>query len=251
MERDDAENAVALLTWERIGARLAAGAAAILPIGAGAKQHGLHLPMSTDQILAEHLARAISRNMDALVWPALTYGHYPAFTRYAGSVSLSAATFESVVGELVEGLIGFGARSVIVLNTGLSTIAPVDRAIAAALYPGRIIHIKAFSGPRYEKAAADVRQQKHGSHADEMETSIMLALAPHLVDMARARASPQLPGGPRPGPLDPSDPASANYSPSGSFGDPRLATLQKGRMLLEAIEADVRAAAILHHRQQY
>ena len=251
MARDGAENTVALLTWERIAERLAAGAAAILPVGAGAKQHGLHLPMSTDQILAEHLARVLARDLDALVWPTLTYGHYPAFTRYAGSLSLSAATLETTVGELVEGLIGFGARSAIVLNTGLSTIAPVDRAIERASRPGIIAHAKVFSGSHYAKAASELRQQSYGSHADEMETSIMLAVAPHLVDMARARAPPPLRDAPQPGPLDPSDSASANYSPSGSFGDPRLATLQKGQMLLEAIEADIRAVAILHHRQHY
>ena len=47
------QNHVSRLTWKNVSARLAAGAAAILPIGAGAKQHGVHLPMATDQIQAE------------------------------------------------------------------------------------------------------------------------------------------------------------------------------------------------------
>ena len=48
------------LTWDQVKARLAGGAAAILPIGAGAKQHGLHMPMATDQLFAEYFARALA-----------------------------------------------------------------------------------------------------------------------------------------------------------------------------------------------
>src|SRR5262245_36655203 len=102
--------------------RLAAGAAAILPIGAGAKEHGLHMPMATDAIFANYFAHALARKTDALIWPTLTYGAYPAFVAYAGSVSLSDATFAAVVTEIVDALIGFGARRVLVLDTGLSTI---------------------------------------------------------------------------------------------------------------------------------
>ena len=66
----------------------------------------------------------------------------------------------------------------------------------------------------------------------------MLALAPHLVDMARAEASPALTHE-TPGPLTPSDTASPNYSRSGSFGDPTLATRAKGEILLAAMVDDM------------
>ena len=66
----------------------------------------------------------------------------------------------------------------------------------------------------------------------------MLALAPHLVDMARAEESPALKHE-VPGPLTPSDPNSPNYSRSGSFGDPTLATRAKGEALLAAMLDDL------------
>jgi creatinine amidohydrolase len=66
----------------------------------------------------------------------------------------------------------------------------------------------------------------------------MLVLAPHLVDTARAEASPALKHE-TPGPLTPSDPASPNYSRSGSFGDPTLATRAKGEILLKAMVDDM------------
>ena len=71
----------------------------------------------------------------------------------------------------------------------------------------------------------------------------MLALAPHLVEMARAEPSPAI-GQEAPGPLTPSDVNSPNYSRSGSYGDPTLATSAKGEILLAAMLDDIREKAI-------
>jgi creatinine amidohydrolase len=70
----------------------------------------------------------------------------------------------------------------------------------------------------------------------------MLALAPQLVDMSRAEPSPAL-GFEAPGPLTPSDVNSPNYSRSGSYGDPTLATSAKGDILLAALLDDLREQA--------
>jgi creatinine amidohydrolase len=230
---------VAGLTWDKVKARLGTGAAAILPIGAGAKQHGLHMLMAADQAFAEHFSRMLAEKIDALIWPTLTYGVYPAFTGYAGSVSLSGRTFQPVVTEIVDALIGFGASRVLILNTGLSTIEPVEAAIRASRHPEWVRHLKVFAGSRFEETARALKQQPYGSHADEMETSLMLAVAPELVDMTRAAPCPFSPTGPHPGPLSPDDPSSPNYAPSGSFGDPTLASADKGRRLLAAILEDL------------
>ena len=234
---------VAGFTWDQVKERLAAGAAAILPIGAGAKQHGLHMAMATDQVFAEYFSRALAERIDALIWPTLTYGFYPAFVAYAGSVSLSNRPFQAVVTEIANSLSGFGARRVLILDTGLSTIAPVDAAIRASREPALIRHLKVFAGQRFEATVRTLKQQSYGSHADEMETSLMLAIAPELVDMARAKASPVSPEGPSPGPLSPDDPSLPTYSPSGSFGNPTLASAEKGSRLLAAILEDLVEAA--------
>ncbi len=234
---------VAGLTWDKIKDRLAGGAAAILPIGAAAKQHGLHMPMSTDQQFADYFARALAERIDALIWPTLTYGFYPAFVAYAGSVSLSGATFQATVTEIADALIGFGARRLLILDTGLSTIAPVDAAIIAARDPSRIRHLKVFAGPRFEATVRALQRQPYGSHADEMETSLMLAIAPEWVDMTRAEPMPFSPNGPSLGALSPDDPSAPNYAPSGSFGDPTLASAAKGSRVLAAIIEDMVEAA--------
>ncbi len=237
MVADTDRHFIERMTWDQVARRIDEGATAILPIGAAAKQHGLHLPLNTDRLQAEWLAARMAATVDALIWPTLTYGHYPAFVEYAGSACLSAATFEKLVHELAAAILAGGSRRLIVLNTGISTLAPVDRALAR-LDAGKVKHVWAYGGPRYPRIASELAQQDHGSHADEIETSVMLALAPHLVDMTRAEASPSI-AKKSPGPLTPTDESSPNYSPSGSYGDPTLATPAKGQLLLAAMLDDL------------
>jgi creatinine amidohydrolase len=237
-------HAVAKMTWDAIEARIKTGAVALLPIGAGSKEHGLHLPMNTDQIQAEFFAARIAEKIDALIWPTVAYGHYPAFVDYPGSSSLSAPVYESLIAEIAAGILASGVRALIVIDTGISTIAPTERALAS-FKPSDVLHLRVHQGARYRAAASRLAEQRHGSHADELETSLMLAIAPHEVTMARAEASPAdrinvL------GPLTRSDSSSPSYSPSGSFGDPTLATRAKGDVLLAAMMEDV-----IGHAQQF
>lgn len=224
-------------SWDEVARRIENGAAGILPIGAGAKEHGFHLSMNTDRIQAEWLAAKIAERVDALIWPTVTYGYYPAFVEYAGSASLSASVFEAMIGEIAAAILNFGCRALLVLDTGISTRAPVERALAR-LDAGKVRHLRIHDGLRYRDAAARLAEQSHGSHADELETSVMLALAPDLVDLSRAEASPAAAHGIA-GRLTPSDPSSPNFSRSGSYGDPTLATRAKGEVLLAAMVEDV------------
>jgi hypothetical protein len=128
METDPHRHFIERMHWDDVARRIDGGAIAILPIGAAAKQHGLHLPLNTDRIQAEWLAGKIAEKIDALIWPTLTYGHYPAFVEYAGSSSLSIATFEALVREIAGQILNGGCRKLLVLNTGISTLAGRSRA---------------------------------------------------------------------------------------------------------------------------
>lgn len=237
METDSSHHFIEGMRWDEVARRIRDGAAAILPIGAAAKQHGFHLPLNTDRIQAEWLAARLAVRFDALIWPTVTYGHYPAFSEYAASGSLSAPTFEALVREIAAGILGSGCRTLIVLNTGMSTLAPVDRALTR-LDTSRVKHLWIYGGTRYPRAARELAEQSHGSHADELETSLMLAITPQVVDMARAEGSPALKQA-TPGALTPSDENSPNYSRSGSYGDPTLATPAKGEALVAAMLDDL------------
>lgn len=239
-------NLVADLTWDRVAARLRAGAPAILPVGAEAKEHGLHLPMGTDRLQADWLALELARRIDGLVWPCVGYGFYPAFVPYAGSCSLRAGTFQAVIAELAMGLQASGARTLLIVNIGLSTTAPIDAALSEVGWPAAL-HVKPYDGPRYREAVACGSRQAFGSHADEMETSRMLALMPDRVDMARASAAPaDLGDRLKAGPLQPHDADGDNYCPTGVYGDATLARADFGAELIEAMLQDVSEAARAH-----
>ncbi len=100
MGTDTDHHFIERMHWDEVARRIGDSAVAILPIGAAAKQHGFHLPLNTDRIQAEWLAGRIAEKIDALIWPTVTYGHYPAFVEYAGSSSLSISTFEGLVREV-------------------------------------------------------------------------------------------------------------------------------------------------------
>src|SRR5689334_22190283 len=87
------------LTWPEARARFAAGDLAVIPIGAAAKAHGPHLPLKTDAVTARALAQRLIERLPAIAAPVVGFGYYPAFTAFAGSQHLSAATFKALVGE--------------------------------------------------------------------------------------------------------------------------------------------------------
>lgn len=229
---------VADAAWPEIDTRLAGGALALLPIGAAAKAHGRHLPLATDYLQVQWLADRIIERRDVVVWPTLSYGHYPAFVDYPGSTSLSRGTFISVVAEILQGLKRAGARCIAILNTGISTIEPLEHVIRTPRIAVPVGLINVYAGPRLARVQGEVEQQSWGGHADEIETSLMLAIAPDQVEMRRAEAAPSRIG---PGPFNRSDSGMPNYSPAGVTGDPTLATRSKGEALLSAWLDDVLA----------
>jgi creatinine amidohydrolase len=230
MSQPPTGNHVADLTWRGVEMRLAGGAAALLPIGAAAKEHGLHMPMNTDELQADWLAAQAAERHDLLIWPTLRYGAYPAFLDFPGSISLSTATFEAVIGEILTGIAVWRPRAIFVLNTGISTVAPVEAAVRRLELHTRPHHLRIYSGEKYRAAVARVCEQDHGSHADEAETSRMLAIAPDKVDMNLAGSATD---GPILGAL------TRQNAPSGSYGAPRLASTQKGEVLLAAMLEDL------------
>ena len=100
----DEGNWVQDLSWTAVEQRLAAGAVALLPIGAASKEHGPHLPHGTDYIQAAYYAERLAETFDFLIWPVATYGYYPVFTEYPGSISLREETFRAIVAEILDGI---------------------------------------------------------------------------------------------------------------------------------------------------
>jgi len=231
----------AQLSWPEVERRVKAGAVVVLPVGAACKQHGPHLPMNTDFLQAEWLAAALVKRAEVLVWPTITYGYYPAFTDYPGSSSLTRETFQRMVREILGEIRRAGVRAVLILNTGISTIEPLQAAAGGMPESMRIELANIYAGPRCRRVTAAIEQQARGGHADELETSILLVIGRESVALDKAETwSP--PAMAVSGPFSRSEQDNPRYSPSGVWGDPTLASDEKGRRLLAAIVADLLAA---------
>ena len=235
------------LTWAKAGERLKAGAVVLNPVGAAAKEHGTHLPLNTDWRVARELARRVATRLPVVVAPVIGFGYYPAFTAYPGSQHLRADTFVALVTDLVGNLIGQGARKIAparaILNNGVSTEGPLTLA-ARAILDAHGVRIAIANTGELGRGADTLLEQVSGGHADERETSVMLAIAPETVKMERARPAVRRPTGTKGwrSPIAFSlDPASPDYHPTGATGDPTLATVAKGHAILDAMVQELAA----------
>jgi creatinine amidohydrolase len=231
-------------TWLEAEPLLTPEAIVVLPLGAAAKEHGPHLRLENDRILADDLKRRVAERAAVVVAPTVPYHFYPAFVEYPGSVSLRLETARDLVVDIARSYARFGPRRFYVLNTGVSTVRALAPTAAILAAEGVLLHytdLRRILGP-VERALA---QQERGTHADEIETSILLFIAPDAVDLRKAvrDCAPDRPGGLT------RDPAGAGtYSASGIWGDPTLATAEKGRRaveaLVEGIVADIEALRV-------
>ena len=222
------------LTWVEAEGALRDGPTLLLPIGARTKEHGPHLPLDTDFRLAEYLARRLSERCALLVLPTLAYGFYPAFTEYPGSVSIGFDAFRDTVVDVCRSFAAHGARRCYVLNTGISTRRPLQAARERLGELGVRMRYTDFERASAE-GRARVQSQARGTHADEVETSMLLYIAPEVVRLERAQ--PEL-ADDRGGALGLTrDPRATEgvFSPSGSWGDPTRATPAKGEVVVESM----------------
>ncbi len=223
-------------TWPEIQQAINDKLICVVPIGASCKEHGPHLPLNTDYKQARWLAEQIAARFSLIIWPVVSAGYYPAFVEYPGSWSISEDTFQQSMVDIIESIGRHGDNQIVLLNTGISTIQPLQQAVAQSRFQARVCVLNVYSGKRAKAVEKEIQQQQRGGHADETETSIMLAIDPECVQMESAQPGLE---NIQKGPLNRWNPADPNYCPSGAMGDPTLATPEKGQKMLAAILDDI------------
>jgi creatinine amidohydrolase len=229
------------LSWPEAEARLQTTPVVILPFGAGAKEHGGHLPMNADRVVMDHLLQAAVSSRDVIVAPPVLHGWFPAFRDFPGTEVSNPDVFRAYIQEVAHSLIRQGAQRIVFLNTGISKATGLPIAIAAReIRVATGVPTLVISWDDLETGEiADLEEQLRGGHGDEIETSINLYLQPELVDMDKAvvdygedRVKDY--AGYQPGRItrDRSDP---DFSTSGIFGDATLATAEKGEKALAVL----------------
>lgn len=219
--------------WPEVEAAVARGVVAVLAVGA-CEQHGPHMALTTDTAMAQALARRVAEAVGALLLPPVGYGPAQSAESFAGTISLSEETLTAVVGDIGAGLRRMGVGGLVTVNGHFGNRAPL--VVAAARLEAAGLRVLRLDYPGLDRLAAEICATPaagHGfMHADEFETSVMLAVAPDAVRMDRAAASyPVFPEGWEAMQL-------RDFCPSGVFGDPRAATAEKGEAFLAGLATE-------------
>jgi creatinine amidohydrolase len=223
-------------------------AVAVLPVAA-IEQHGPHLPMSVDTTLVNGVVSASLAHLPAelpvLFLPTQQVGKSNEHIRFPGTLTLSAQTLISLWMELGASVARTGIKKLVLLNSHGGQVSVMD-IVARDLRTAHdliVYHTSWYNLPLGDAVTGLFPPEEHrfGIHAGDMETSMMLALAPQLVDMAqakhfhsssqdRAARYPILGNG-----------SSAklgwqmqDYNPQGAAGNALAATAAKGQLLVDA-----------------
>jgi creatinine amidohydrolase len=223
------------LTWTEVARVLARDSRLIFPVGA-LEQHGPHLPLGSNTYIAERLSRDLSRDLGILLAPTLPYGvtlNEPG--RFAGVATLRRKTLHKAVNELIACWEDHGVSEIIVV-TAYRFEPHLDALLMALTADSRttVIDVYAIDVSDLLDAPAEAE------HAGELETSLMLHLAPERVrtdqiadfipdgEDFRRYIRGRVP-----------TPPSGSY---GAVGRPSRASAEKGRQVYERYRVAVRTA---------
>jgi len=217
------------LTWVEAEKVLTPDTVVVIPLGAESKEHGPHLKLKNDFLIAEYLKNRLLQSSNVVIAPTINYSFYPAFLEYPGSTSLRLETARDMVVDICRSLAKFGPKRFYILNTGISTLRPLAAAQETLAADGIVMRYLDLHVT--EPVEKQIKKEEGGTHAEEIETSMMLYMAPESVDMKKAVKDYH----PSNGPLTRNPDAKGTYSPSGVWGDATLATREKGKIVTEAL----------------
>jgi len=168
----------------------------VLPIGS-LEQHGHHLPMLTDSLIGEEIVRRAHAELGeaVLFLPMLWVGASDHHRGLPGAISASNDTYTHLLMDILDSLIGNGFRRIVLLNSHGGNGGPGGNAIYQMQLRHRdkpdlwltMVSWFTIAGPQIAQIAS--LQQKHVTHACELETSMILRLRPELVKMGAAHGA--------------------------------------------------------------
>lgn len=200
---------------------------ALLPLGA-VEPHGDHLPLDTDNLLAERFCERLNAALgeDAITLPVVAYSQVWSLRGHAGAIDIGNGLLAELLASLARNMAAYGITTTSVINAHYGNFDAIKAAARQLREEG--ITLLSYSWAGMDSCVAALRQSAVAypgyMHADEIETSLMLALAPDKVDMSKAREHyPAFPDDFRYRPV----PWTA-FSDYSVLGDPRLASAEKG-----------------------
>jgi creatinine amidohydrolase len=196
--------------------------------------HGTHLPLGTDTIQSTFLAEKIAEKTNALVLPTIPFGESWGFNHIEGTISIHPGALTEFYVSVLEGIFKHGFRYIVALN-GHGGNAPIIRQAAqTATKKGERVVILVNWWSDLAKTARNLVEETPGGHAAEDETSVIMYVRPDLVDMKVAEVHSV---------ETRFEIISGTYRdelfPSAMYGDPRKASEEKGRLIVEQAEEEI------------
>ncbi len=234
------------LTWAEAAKLVEQELVVIIPTGA-TEQHGPHLPLKVDIASADYIARAVGEKTGALVTPPLNFGYSELWHDYPGTISFTQDTYRAAMHDICHSLIRCGFKKLFMLN-GHNPNLVLMQALAYELvdrYEDLDISIAAatYIFMANDKCNAIGENFRDGTHANEMETSIMLALFPELVDgemvkkIGEEYEMRKCINFTKGATVVNAWPSHSSYH--GAYGNPALASPEKGEKYLQALIEDI------------
>ena len=232
---------------------LAAATVAVLPVAA-TEQHGPHLPLSVDAVLLQGVMDAalplLPAALPVLVLPPQNIGLSPEHSAFAGTLTLSPTTLIALWTQLGACVARAGIKKLLLLNGHGGQVSVMDIVARELRSQQQLLVYSAswFSLPLPDDVAGQFSADEHrfGIHAGDIETSMMLHLAPQTVQMQHARnfRSTSQDRAARYAILGNGKSAKLgwqmqDYHPAGAVGNAAAATAQKGRTVVEAAAAQL------------
>ncbi|MFN7223933.1 MAG: creatininase family protein [Paracoccaceae bacterium] len=164
---------------------------AVLPVGA-IEQHGPHLPLAVDQAIVDGMVAAtlplLPDDLPVLFLPTMPVGKSNEHTAWPGTLTFSAATLMAMWSEIGDSVAAAGVRKLVILNSHGGQIAPMDIVARDLRVKHKMLVVAAnWFAMGLPEGLLDHDEDRHGIHAGDLETSVMLALHPGWVRMDRAR----------------------------------------------------------------
>ncbi|MCW3028143.1 MAG: creatininase family protein [Solirubrobacterales bacterium] len=182
------------MTWPEIRAEQDLGRDTVVVAFGATEQHGPHMPLGTDALLGDHLARMVAESLDAFVAPTVRIGCSEHHLEFPGTLSLSDTTFHGIVADIVGSLARGGFARAVLLPTHGGNFGPLADALEL-LGPLPEIEVSALTDVGALFTIAQLGADEHGVplgeggvHAGEWETSMLMAIHPELVHADRGEA---------------------------------------------------------------
>jgi len=236
------------LSWTEVEEAVAEDPVILLPIGT-VEQHGPHLPVNADNMVAEYVASRAAERTNALVAPAINYGCSEVYRRFAGTVSVRQETLAAMVRDVCKSFVAQGFRRIVFVNNHGGNEPACEQVarelgqehglVVGSVYPWKLGYL--LMRDSYEDPNTSY------GHGAEPETSAMMAMFPEDVVEDRMESGSYVPfAGWRPRGYSTVDVPgqkvggtiyldARDISPNGVTGDPGVASAELGEAWVEGV----------------